>query len=36
MIEQKDMVKTGLIMGVLGLVIGYVMLIVLGSSGFFG
>ena len=36
MIEQKDMVKTGLIMGVLGLVIGYGMLIVLGSSGFFG
>ena len=35
MIEQKDMVKTGLIMGVLGLVIGYVMLIVLGSAGFF-
>jgi sodium-dependent dicarboxylate transporter 2/3/5 len=33
MIEQKDMVKTGLIMGVLGLVIGYCMLIVLGSSG---
>ena len=36
MIEQKEMVKTGLIMGVLGLVIGYVMLIVLGSAGFFG
>ena len=36
MIEQKDMVKTGLIMGVLGLVIGYGMLIVLGSTGFFG
>ena len=36
MIEQKDMVKTGLIMGVLGLVLGYGMLIVLGSSGFFG
>ena len=36
MIEQKDMVKTGLIMGILGLVIGYVMLIVLGSAGFFG
>ncbi len=35
MIEQKDMVKTGLIMGVLGLVIGYVMLVVLGSAGFF-
>ena len=36
MIEQKEMVKTGLIMGVLGLVLGYVMLIVLGSAGFFG
>ena len=36
MIEQKDMVKTGLVMGILGLVLGYVMLIVLGSSGFFG
>jgi sodium-dependent dicarboxylate transporter 2/3/5 len=36
MIEQKDMVKTGLIMGIVGLVLGYGMLIVLGSSGFFG
>ena len=33
MIEQKDMVKTGLIMGVTGLVIGYTMLIILGTSG---
>jgi len=33
MIEQKDMVKTGLIMGVVGLVLGYTMLIVLGSTG---
>ena len=33
MIEQKDMVKTGLIMGVVGLVIGYGMLIVLVSTG---
>ena len=33
MIEQKDMIKTGLIMGIVGLVIGYGMLIVLGSSG---
>ena len=32
-IEQKEMIKTGLIMGVLGLVIGYAMLIVLGSNG---
>lgn len=35
MIEQKDMVKTGLIMGIVGLVIGYVMLILLGSAGLF-
>lgn len=35
MIEQKDMVKTGLIMGVVGLVLGYVMLILLGSAGLF-
>ncbi len=33
MIEQKDMAKTGLIMGCFGLVIGYVMLIFLGSNG---
>ena len=36
MIEQKDMVKTGIIMGILGLVLGYGMLVVLGSTGFFG
>ena len=35
MIDQKDMVKTGLIMGIIGLVLGYGMLIVLGSSGMF-
>ena len=33
MIEQKDMAKTGLIMGCFGLVIGYVMLTFLGSNG---
>ena len=33
MIEQKEMVKTGLIMGVVGLVLGYGMLIILGSMG---
>ncbi len=33
MIEQKDMARTGLIMGCFGLVIGYVMLIFLGSNG---
>ena len=33
MIEQKDMVKTGLIMGIVGLVLGYTMLIILGSTG---
>ena len=35
MIEQKDMVKTGLIMGIVGLVLGYGMLIVLGKAGMF-
>ena len=33
MIEQKNMVKTGIIMGVIGLLLGYTMLIVLGSNG---
>ena len=33
MIQQKDMEKVGLIMGAIGLVLGYAMLIVLGSNG---
>jgi sodium-dependent dicarboxylate transporter 2/3/5 len=33
MVEQKDMIKTGIIIGAIGLVLGYVMLIVLGSNG---
>lgn len=33
MIEQKDMVKTGVVMGAIGLVLGYTMLIILGSNG---
>lgn len=33
MIEQKDMEKVGLIMGAIGLILGYSMLIILGSSG---
>ena len=33
MIEQKDMVKTGVIMGIIGLVLGYTMLIILGTFG---
>lgn len=33
LIEQKDMVKTGLIMGVIGLVLGYTVLVTLGSYG---
>ena len=33
MIQQKDMEKVGIIMGVIGLVLGYTMLIFLGSSG---
>ena len=33
MIEQKDMVKTGVIMGIIGLVFGYSMLMILGMNG---
>lgn len=33
MIQQKDMEKTGLIIGFVGLLLGYAMLIVLGSNG---
>jgi sodium-dependent dicarboxylate transporter 2/3/5 len=33
MIEQKDMVRTGIIMGVVGLVLGYGMLMILGMNG---
>ena len=33
MIEQKDMVKTGIIMGIVGLVLGYSMLMILGANG---
>ena len=33
MIEQKSMAKVGLIMGVVGLLLGYTMLIFLGSNG---
>lgn len=33
MIEQKDMVKTGVIMGAIGLILGYLMLILLGVNG---
>lgn len=33
MIEQKDMVKTGVIMGAVGLLLGYAMLVILGSNG---
>ena len=33
MIEQKDMIKTGLIIGAIGLSLGYGMLIILGSNG---
>lgn len=35
MIEQKDMAKTGLIVGVIGLILGYGMLILLGTIGLF-
>lgn len=33
LIQQKDMLKTGLIVGLIGLVLGYVLLITLGTSG---
>ena len=36
LIKQSDMVKVGLVMGVVGLVLGYVMLIFLGKAGFLG
>ena len=36
LIEQKDMAKVGIIIGVVGLVLGYVMLIFLGSNGLIG
>ncbi|MBR5204814.1 MAG: anion permease [Bacteroidaceae bacterium] len=36
MIEQKYMAKAGLTVGVIGLVLGYGMLILLGNMGFFG
>ncbi len=34
-IKQKDMVRTGLIMGIVGLVLGYVVLIMCGINGLF-
>ena len=36
LIEQKDMAKVGLIIGIVGLVLGYIMLYVLGSNGLIG
>ena len=36
LIEQKDMAKVGLIIGVVGLVLGYIMMIILGSNGLIG
>ena len=33
MIQQKDMEKVGLIIGGVGLVLGYFMLVMLGSNG---
>ena len=36
LIEQKNMAKVGIIMGLIGLVFGYIMLIILGSNGFIG
>ena len=34
LIEQKQMMRVGIIMGVIGLVLGYIMLIFIGKSGF--
>ena len=34
LIEQKNMAKVGIVMGAIGLVFGYTMLIFLGSHGF--
>ena len=36
LIEQKDMAKVGIIIGLIGLVLGYVMLYFLGSNGIIG
>jgi len=36
MIEQKYMAKAGLTVGIIGLILGYGMLILLGNMGFFG
>ena len=33
MIEQKDMVKTGVIIGAISLILGYGMLMILGMNG---
>ena len=33
MIEQKQMMRVGLIMGVIGLVVGYTLLVVVGKAG---
>jgi sodium-dependent dicarboxylate transporter 2/3/5 len=33
LIEQKDMVKVGVVLGIVGLVLGYGVLIILGSNG---
>ena len=35
LVEQRDMVRIGLIVGAVGLVIGYAMLVFLGVSGLF-
>ena len=34
LIEQKQMMRVGIIMGIIGLVLGYIMLIFIGKSGF--
>ena len=35
MIQQKDMEKVGIIMGIIGLILGYTMLIILGPTSYY-
>ena len=36
LVEQKQMLRIGLLMGIIGMVLGYVILFVLGQVGYFG
>ena len=35
MVRQRDMEKVGVLIGIVGLALGYAMLVVLGKNGFF-